>query len=290
MKTGIIGTGLIGGSLALSLRKAGFASDIIAAYFNDEETRIVLDRKIADRVLSFEEVCVQSDIIILAVPVNTIAILLPKIMDHISDKTIVIDVGSTKKTICDSLKEHPRRKQFVAAHPIAGTENNGPSAAIGNLFHEKLNIICESEASDPEAVELTKSLFSAVGMHTIEMSAADHDRHLAYVSHLSHISSFMLGLTVLGIEKNEQNIFNLAGSGFESTVRLAKSSPQMWAPILIQNKQNIVKALNSYIENLQLMSNFIQNEQTDETIALLEQANAVRKVLNKNKETKQKHL
>jgi prephenate dehydrogenase len=284
MKTGIIGTGLIGGSIALALRKNGFASEILGAQFSDEETKIILERKIVDQVLSLKEICREAEVIILAVPVNAITTLLPQILDLISEKTVVIDVGSTKELICNSVKSHPKRKQFVAAHPIAGTENSGPQAAIDSLFSGKLNILCETQDSDPKAVELTKKLFSAIEMKTIEMSATDHDRHLAYVSHLSHISSFMLGLTVLNIEKNEQNIFNLAGSGFESTVRLAKSSPDMWAPILMQNKQNIVKALNSYIENLQLMSNFIQNQQTDETLALLQQANAVRRVLDNRTE------
>lgn len=283
MKTGIIGTGLIGGSIALALRKSGFASEIFGASYNEEETKIVLERKILDQVLSFKEICLKSEVIILAVPVNIIAELLPQVLDLIPDKTVVIDVGSTKELICNSAKFHPKRKQFVAAHPIAGTENSGPLAASEGIFSGKLTILCETQVSEPKAVALAEKLFSALGMETIEMSATDHDRHLAYVSHLSHISSFMLGLTVLNIEKNEENIFNLAGSGFESTVRLAKSSPHMWTPIFMQNKQNIMKALNSYIENLQLMSNFIQNQQTDETLALLQEANAVRRVLDNSK-------
>lgn len=283
MKTGIIGTGLIGGSIALALRKSGFASEIFGASYSEEETKIVLERKIVDQVVSFKEICLKSEVIILAVPVNIIAELLPQVLDLIPNKTVLIDVGSTKELICNSVKFHPKRKQFVAAHPIAGTENSGPLAASEGIFSGKLTILCETQVSEPKAVALVKKLCSALGMETIEMSATDHDRHLAYVSHLSHISSFMLGLTVLNMEKNEENIFNLAGSGFESTVRLAKSSPHMWTPIFMQNKQNIMKALNSYIENLQLMSNFIQNQQTDEILALLQEANAVRRVLDNSK-------
>jgi prephenate dehydrogenase len=286
MKIGIIGTGLIGGSLAFSLRKSGLASEILAAHYSEEETRVVLERKIADHVVSLETICLNSELIIIAVPVNAIAMILPQVLNLISAKTVVIDVGSTKEIICNAIKHHPKRKQFVASHPIAGTENNGPNAAIDNLFEGKLNIICDAEDSSYDAVELAEKVFSSVGMNSIKMSGNEHDRHLAYVSHLSHISSFMLGLTVLDIEKDERNIFNLAGSGFESTVRLAKSSSAMWAPIFMENKANILTALNSYIGNLELIRDLINQEDIEETKTLLDKANEVRKVLdNKEKNT-----
>jgi len=276
---GIIGLGLIGGSLAISLRNKVDESKIVSAFYSDEESLIALERGLVDEVLSFEDVCKTSNIIILATPVELIQQLLPKVLDLVSENTVVTDVGSTKKSICDSIAYHPKRKQFVAAHPIAGTENNGPQAAIDGLFNGKLNILCDVEKSDKNAVNKVKELFESVGMHTTFRDADEHDRQLAYVSHLSHASSFMLGLTVLDMERNEENIFNLAGSGFESTVRLAKSSPEMWSSIFAQNKTNILTALRSYIENLQAFYQLIESDNTSKTKELMIAANEVRRVL-----------
>ncbi len=278
---GIIGLGLIGGSLAISLRKKGIAGKIVSSFYSDEETKIALEKGLVDEVLQFEEVCRTSNIIVLATPVETIRQLLPKILDLIPEDATVTDVGSTKKSICDSVANHPKRKQFVAAHPIAGTENSGTQAAIDGLFNGKLNILCDVEKSDRNTVKKVQHLFESVGMHTTFRDADEHDRQLAYVSHLSHVSSFMLGLTVLDMEKNEENIFNLAGSGFESTVRLAKSSPEMWSSIFAQNKTNILTALRSYIENLQAFYQLIENDSTDKTKELMIAANDVRRVLKK---------
>lgn len=279
LKIGIIGLGLIGGSLAISFRNKGVASRIVSSFYSEEETRIALERGLVDQVFSFEEVCKTSDFVILATPVELIQQLLPKVLDLIPEKTVVTDVGSTKKAICASIENHPKRKQFVASHPIAGTENSGPNAAVSGLFEGKLNIICDCNNSDKNAVIKVKELFESVGMHTTFRDADEHDRQLAYVSHLSHVSSFMLGLTVLNMEKNEENIFNLAGSGFESTVRLAKSSPEMWSSIFAQNKSNILDALGSYIENLQAFYRLIENDSTTKTKELMIAANEVRRVL-----------
>ncbi len=281
MNVGIIGLGLIGGSLAISLRKNGFASQIFSSFFSEEESKIALEKGLVDDVLSFEQICSTCDIIILATPVEAIQKSLPKVLDLIHEHAVVTDVGSTKKTICETVSAHPKRNQFVAAHPIAGTENSGPGAAIDGLFNGKLNIICEAEKSDKLAVNNVIELFESVGMHTTFRDADEHDRQLAYVSHLSHVSSFMLGLTVLNMEKDEENIFNLAGSGFESTVRLAKSSPEMWSSIFAQNKSNILTALGSYIENLNAFYQLIENDKTQETKKLMIAANEVRRILKK---------
>jgi len=281
LKIGIIGLGLIGGSLAISLRKQGIASRIVSSYFSEDESKIALEEGLVDEVLSFEEVCRTSDMVILATPVETIQSLLPRVLDSLPKQGTVTDVGSTKESICKAVSNHPKRKQFVAAHPIAGTENSGPKAAIDGLFNTKLNILCEVEKSDKNAVKKVQNLFESIGMHTTFRDAEEHDRQLAYVSHLSHISSFMLGLTVLNMEKNEENIFHLAGSGFESTVRLAKSSPEMWSSIFAQNKTNILSALGSYIENLKRIYQFIEEEKTNETKALMIAANDVRRILKK---------
>ena len=279
MKVGIIGLGLIGGSLAISLRKNGFSSQIFSSFFSEEESKIALEKGLVNAVLAFEEICSTCDIIILATPVKSIQKMLPKVLDLIPDHAVVTDVGSTKKTICETVSMHPKRDQFVAAHPIAGTENSGPNAAVDGLFNGKLNIICEAEKSDKLALNNVVELFESVGMHTTFRDADEHDRQLAYVSHLSHVSSFMLGLTVLNMEKNEENIFNLAGSGFESTVRLAKSSPEMWSSIFAQNKSNILDALGSYIENLNAFYQLIEKDKTTETKELMIAANEVRRIL-----------
>ncbi|PTB90573.1 prephenate dehydrogenase, partial [Marivirga lumbricoides] len=199
------------------------------------------------------------------------------ILEYIPETTTVVDMGSTKEKICNDIAFHPKRGCFVAAHPIAGTENTGPEAAIVDLFTGKKTIICEKEKSKPQALSQVEKLFRSLEMSIEYMTAKDHDLHIAYVSHLSHISSFTLGLTVLEKEKNEKLIFNMAGSGFASTVRLAKSSPEMWAPIFNQNSKNISAALGTYIENLQAFKEAIDTNDLQKTKGIMQQANAIRK-------------
>ena len=203
---------------------------------------------------------VTADLVVLAIPVNAALKVLPKVLDLISDQAVVIDMGSTKEAICKVVSTHPRRGQFLATHPIAGTEFSGPSAAIQGFFKNKTNIICEVEKTLPALGEAVITVFKTIGMHLRFMAAKDHDKHIAYVSHLSHISSFMLGKTVIEKEKNERNIFDMAGSGFESTVRLAKSSPDTWTPIFEQNKDNVIETLTEYIQNLNQFKAYMEKD------------------------------
>ena len=280
MKLAIIGTGLIGGSLAIALKNNGFVSEVIGVDANPDHAQEALSIGFIDRVEPLEKACVDADLVVLAIPVNAICKVLPKVLDHIGQNTVVADMGSTKAAICKTVDEHPRRSNFVATHPIAGTENTGPSAAIPDLYRNKLTIICEAEKSSDAALDTIKKMYDALSMRIIQMGPDAHDLHIAYVSHLSHISSFTLGLTVLKIEKDEKSIFNMAGSGFASTVRLAKSSPEMWAPIFDQNADNVSKALGAYIDNLIEFKKLIDDHQQEQTKKLMQKANDIRRILN----------
>jgi prephenate dehydrogenase len=234
---------------------------------------------LVDEVAGLEEAVKQADLVITAIPVNAIKNVLFKVLDGISGNSIVIDTGSTKSMICKAIENHPRRKQFIAAHPLAGTENSGPDAAFSGLFSQKTNIICEREKSSDAALEGAARIFSALQLRTIFMDPVEHDKHVAYVSHLSHVSAFLLGQTVLDIEKDEKNIFNLAGSGFASTVRLAKSSPDMWAPIFEQNAEYLSQALLEYIMHLQKFQYHLMKRDVNELHRIMTSANHIRKVL-----------
>ena len=278
MKTTIIGLGLIGGSIAIDLRKSGIATSLVGVELNKAHAAKALELGLVDSVLPLEE-AINADLIITAIPVNAIKTVLLKILDLAGDKTIIVDTGSTKSLICKAVADHPKRTKFVAAHPIAGTENSGPEAAFGGLFADKTNIICEKEKSSAEALELAHKIFSALKMRTIFMDPVEHDKHVAYVSHLSHVSAFLLGQTVLDIEKDEKNIFNLAGSGFASTVRLAKSSPDMWAPIFEQNAEYLSQALLEYIMHLQKFQYHLMKRDVKELHKIMTNANHIREVL-----------
>lgn len=280
MKTSIIGLGLIGGSFALGLRKTGIASELIGVDKNPENASLALQLGLIDKIQSEEEALATSDIIILAIPVNALNNLVLRALDIIRDKTVLIDTGSTKGSICKTIALHPKRSQFVAAHPIAGTENSGPSAAFHGLFKDKTNIVCESGKCSGHALETALAIFNALEMKTIFMEAEEHDKHVAYVSHLSHVSSFLLGQTVLDIEKDEKNIFDLAGSGFASTVRLAKSSPDMWAPIFEQNVEYLSQALLEYIMHLQRFHYHLMKRDSKELHRIMTKANEIRRVLD----------
>jgi prephenate dehydrogenase len=283
MKVTIVGLGLIGGSMALDIRKAGFATELIGVDIHSKHIQEAQSLGLVDRVLPEDKALNIADLVILAIPVNTLAALLPSILDTIKDGTVVIDAGSTKSQICRVVSNHPRRSQFVAAHPLAGTENSGPTAAFAGLFAGKTNIICERERSSEQAIALAGKLFGVLGMNTIYMEPDEHDRHVAYVSHLSHVSAFLLGHTVLDIEKDEKQIFNLAGSGFASTVRLAKSSPDMWAPIFEQNMEYLSQALQEYIMHLQKFQYHLMKRDTKEIYKIMKNANEIKRVLDKNK-------
>ncbi len=281
MKIAIVGLGLIGGSLAIDLRSKKVATRLIGVDFNEEHSKKAKELGLVDEILQEDRAFAESDVVILAIPVNTIGTLLPSILDRIAKNTVVIDTGSTKSMICKSVSRHSRRTQFVAAHPISGTENSGPTAALQGLFEGKTNIICEKEQSSESSLTVAKMIFDSVGMNTIFMEPDEHDKHVAYVSHLSHVSSFLLGQTVLDIEKDEKNIFDLAGSGFASTVRLAKSSPAMWAPIFEQNSEYLSQALLEYIMHLQKFHYHLMKKDTKELVKTLTNANEIRRVLDK---------
>jgi prephenate dehydrogenase len=279
MKVTIVGLGLIGGCMAIDLRKAGFADSFIGVDLSEDNGAKAVKLGLVDRIEPEGTALAEADVIIMAIPVNTMSALLPQVLDTIKKAAVVIDTGSTKAMICKSVSTHANRSQFVAAHPIAGTENSGPGAAFAGLFKGMTNIICERDKSSEQALALAERVFNILGMKTIFMEPDEHDRHVAYVSHLSHVSSFLLGQTVLDIEKDEKNIFDLAGSGLASTVRLAKSSPDMWAPIFEQNAEYLGQALAEYIMHLQKFHYQLMKRNTKELHRVLREANKIRTVL-----------
>lgn len=273
----VIGLGLIGGSLALELKKR-LNYTVQGVDVNPDNAQKALELGIVDAIVNLEEIGA-SDMVVLSVPVNFLPDLAINVLNFIKNDAIVFDMGSTKENLCKTVENHEKRSNFVAAHPIAGTEFSGPEAAIYNLFDEKVNIICDREKSSKNAVDKVLQIFEALKMRTIFMKSEEHDKHIAYVSHLSHISSFMLGKTVLEKEKNEKNIFDMAGSGFESTVRLAKSSPNMWSPIFIENKENVLNSLDEYIENLVQFRELINTENSDSLKQTMRDTNYIKEVL-----------
>lgn len=279
MTVAIIGLGLIGGSLGLDLRANGFAERRLGVDANPQNACQALDLGLVDEVVDLKTACQQADLVVLVVPVVSIIDLLPTILDLISSTQTVVDMGSTKAQIIRSVESHPNRSRFVAAHPMAGTEYSGPQAAIRNLFQEKAAIICDAQNSASDAVKLVEKLFKSLFMRIIHMEAEEHDIHAAYVSHISHISSFALALTVLEKEKSEANIFNLASGGFRSTVRLAKSSPQMWSDVYRQNQTNILDVLDLYVEKVQQFRQMIADQDFEGTYELMDQANAIGRIL-----------
>lgn len=278
MKVFIIGVGLIGGSFALGLKKNGIQAKLFGIDSSKEHSEKARSLGIVDEVSDLEGVK-DADFVILSVPVNVAPALLGKVLDLVPETALVIDMGSTKESICAEVASHPKRRNFMAAHPIAGTEFSGPEAAIDNLFFEKTTIICEVEKTAFKLQEKALEIFSKLGMRIRYMNPQAHDRHIAYVSHLSHISSFMLGKTVLDKEKNERDIFDLAGSGFASTVRLAKSSPAMWTPIFEQNRENVLETLTEYINNLSGFKTLLENSDFPEIYREMEQTNHIKNVL-----------
>jgi prephenate dehydrogenase len=280
MEIGIVGLGLIGGSMAIDLRKNGLATSLMGFDARSEHSIKAKSLNLVDQTLSSLNDLKSADIIIVAIPVNKAAGVINELLSIVKSTAVVIDAGSTKSSICKAVGAHSKRNQFVAAHPIAGTENSGPEAALAGLFAGKTNIICEKTKSSDQALSVAQQVFDVLGMKTIFMEPDEHDKHVAYVSHLSHVSSFLLGQTVLDIEKDEKNIAMLAGSGFASTVRLAKSSPDMWAPIFEQNMEYLSQALQEYIIHLQRFQYHLMKRDTNELHHTMNQANEIRRILN----------
>ncbi len=279
MNVFIIGTGLMGGSIALDIQQVFEEAVLYGIDKSPLHLKKAKELGIVHHESSLEELP-KATIVIMAIPVDTTVHVLPEILDAVNDQAVVIDMGSTKQQICEVIKNHPKRRNFLAAHPIAGTEFSGPQAAIRGLFQGKTNIICEVEKTAFKLQEKALSIFSKIGMRIRYMDPVSHDKHIAYVSHLSHISSFMLGKTVIEKEKNERDIFDMAGSGFESTVRLAKSSPAMWTPIFEQNKANVIETLEEYIGNLQKFKNLMQEDDFQAIYEEMESTNHIKNILN----------
>ncbi|HMS67722.1 MAG TPA: prephenate dehydrogenase [Saprospiraceae bacterium] len=280
MNISIIGLGLIGGSIARDLKSQIYVQ-VSGVDSNDNHCQMALDLGVVDQIISLEEAMDSSDVIIIAVPVDALQQLLPTILNQINDHQVLIDVGSTKKLICDAVRGHDKRGRFIAAHPLAGTEFSGPGAALKGLFVEKKNIVCESDLVQSDAMEIAMKIFDSLGMQTIFMDPSEHDKHLAYVSHLSHVSSFMLGMTVLDIERDEKQIFNLAGTGFASTVRLAKSNPKTWSAIFEKNNVHLSAALDQYILWLQKFKKAMDEGDRIAMESYMTSANDIKRVLNK---------
>ena len=280
MKVYIIGIGLIGGSMALDIKAFNKDAVIIGVDANENHLEHAVELGIINEKAELKEV-IDADFVIVAVPVDTALELLPKVLHLVSEDTLVFDVGSTKSPICEAMVNHPKRRNFLATHPIAGTEFSGPTAAIRNLFIDKTNIICEVEKTTFKLQEKGLKLFKDLGMRIRYMEPKSHDKHIAYMSHLSHISSFMLGKTVIEKEKDEKDIFDMAGSGFDSTVRLAKSSPAMWTPIFKQNKKYVVKSLEEYIANLSQFKELLESDNYEQIFHEMGNTNRIKEILGK---------
>lgn len=279
MNVFVIGLGLIGGSLALDIRTAYPAAKIYGIDANSTHLEEALALEIIHKKATFLEL-EKADIVIVSIPVDVALDVIPKVLDAVSDNALVMDVGSTKTQICKAVENHPKRRNFLSMHPIAGTEFSGPKAAIKGLFDQKTNIICEVEKTAFKLQEKALEIFSKIGMRIRYMDVKSHDKHIAYVSHLSHISSFMLGKTVIEKEKNERDIFDMAGSGFASTVRLAKSSPAMWTPIFEQNKENIIETLEQYINNLESFKSLMEQGDFEAIYTEMKSTNYIKQILN----------
>ena len=275
----IIGTGLIGGSFALDIQQEYQEARIYGIDQNEEHLHEAIALGVVHDPAKLEDLKI-ADVVIISIPVDASLDLIPTVLDLVNDDAVVIDAGSTKQGICEVVKNHPKRRNFLAAHPIAGTEFSGPRAALRGLYQEKTNIICEVEKTAFKLQERALEIFRRIGMRIRYMDPVSHDKHIAYVSHLSHISSFMLGKTVIEKEKNERDIFDMAGSGFESIVRLAKSSPAMWTPIFEQNKENVIETLEEYINNLEQFKRLMQEGNFQAVYEEMENTNHIRNILN----------
>ncbi len=279
MNVFIIGVGLIGGSMAKDIKNFDAEAKIYGIDTNEKHLEEALSLGLIDKSATYTDLSI-ADMVIVSIPVDVMVSELPKVLDVVNDNAVVLDAGSTKALICSTLDQHPKRRNFLACHPIAGTEFSGPSAAINGLYKGKTNIICEVEKTAFKLQERALELFQKLGMRIRYMNPEAHDKHIAYVSHLSHISSFMLGKTVIEKEKNERDIFDMAGSGFESTVRLAKSSPAMWTPIFKQNKENVIETLEEYIQNLEAFKKMIVEGDYDGIYNEMSNTNRIKEILN----------
>jgi prephenate dehydrogenase len=277
----VIGLGLIGGSIALDLKKSGFASKIIGVDKSKFHEKQAIELSIANIIMPLEEAIRASDLTILSTPVDISMKLLPHILDTLPSNSVLMDVGSTKSSLIDKVKDHPNRKSYVPSHPMAGTEYSGPSAAFHGLFKDRAAIICNSDDSFPKAVHLVSEVYHHLGSRLIFMDAEAHDEHVGYVSHLSHAISYALAVSVLEKEKDDAAIFNLASGGFASTVRLAKSSVDMWLPIFEQNSKYILPILNTYLDKLTEFKSYLERGEMEHLYEFIKEANRIKNKLEK---------
>jgi prephenate dehydrogenase len=275
----IVGVGLISGSFSLALKEKGLVRHVIGISRTETSLKKALELGLIDEALPLREAVKQSDLIYVAIPVDVTVPVIEQIMDMITEKQIVADAGSTKYVLCKALAAHPMRRRFVATHPMWGTEYSGPEAAVKDAFVGRACVICEKNRSDPDAVGVMEQVYRELGMHITYMDADSHDMHAAYVSYISHITSFALANTVLEKEKEEDAIFELAGGGFESTVRLAKSNSAMWAPIFMQNREHVLDVLNEHISQLRKFKSCLEKENYGYLIELIEHANKISRIL-----------
>lgn len=280
MKIAVVGLGLIGGSMALVLKQKGFATKVFGVDSQEANTRKALELGIVDEINDLESAIANSDLIILSAPVSACVTLLPLVLDRVEHQ-VVLDTGSTKSALLDAVKGHPKRGRYIATHPMWGTEFSGPEAATTDAFKGRANVICNASECDKDALATAEQVYTLLGMYNVYMEGKDHDVHVAYVSHISHITSFALANTVLEKEREENAIFELASAGFESTVRLAKSSPAMWMPIFKQNKENILDVLNEHISQLRKFKSCIEKENWEYLTELMEHANKIKAVLDR---------
>ena len=278
MTVTVIGTGLIGCSMANRLKETGFAQKIIGADISVRNIKTALELGWIDEAMAIDKAIPESQLIIIAIPVDATLQLLPGILDKL-DKQVLMDVGSTKGLICQAVSENKHRGRFVATHPMWGTEKDGPESVVKDAFKGRVAVICEKEKTDADALQMVETLYSKIGMQLVYMDADVHDVHAAYVSHISHIASYALSLTVLEKEKEEDAIFELASGGFESTVRLAKSNPAMWVPIFMQNKENVLDVLNEHISQLRKIKSCLEKENFVYLKKLIENANTIKRIL-----------
>jgi len=280
MKILIAGLGLIGGSFALALRDRGIADEILGVEKSDENAAEALRLGLADRIVTLEEGVPQADLVVLATPVDTIPLMAVKALNHVTDRQVVMDMGSIKAELCEVISMHARRGRFVAAHPMWGTEYSGPRAAQHGAFTGRNAVLCEAERSDADALAAVERIFRALDVPVVYMGAEEHDLHAAYVSHISHVTSFALALTVLEKEREERHIFDLAGGGFESTVRLAKSAAATWVPILLRNKYNVLDVLREHIHQLQIMRRMIERDDAEGLTGAFKKANSIQRIIH----------
>jgi prephenate dehydrogenase len=275
----IVGVGLISGSFSLALKDRGLVKKVIGVSRTEASAKKALELGLIDEALPLEKAVPQSDLIYVAIPVDATIPVMQQIMDMLQPHQIVADAGSTKHVLCTALSDHPMRRRFLATHPMWGTEYSGPEAAVREAFVGRACVICEKEKTDKEVVDQIEKVYRELGMHMIYMGADDHDMHAAYVSHISHITSFALANTVLEKEKESDAIFELAGGGFESTVRLAKSNPAMWVPIFMQNRENVLDVLNEHISQLRKFKACLEKENYAYLLELIENANKIRRII-----------